>query len=265
MTDPQDLLLDFEKGFPDHYKEYYAAKRNNFFASIQAAPRLWSAFMLLDKIWMREFEDMRTVIDTGRMFPMMLFMNAHSKVRIGFELGFSCCLPEAQSMFRDAIESAAHAHRVFFSPDLQKLWISRDDDADSLKAFNAEFWHFKEERLFDGLPELYQRWKQYSDWGSHTNPISIVAKFVPHETDKHLDWRMNYTGVEPRTLITALFVLLQDFSLMEKVLFSDCSDRLKFDHELLSMRSRFDNQKQALRRSIIDEFQIPPPTMAAAR
>jgi hypothetical protein len=53
------LLLDFEKGFPDHYKEYYAAKRNNFFASIQAAPRLWSAFMLLDEIWIREFEDIR--------------------------------------------------------------------------------------------------------------------------------------------------------------------------------------------------------------
>jgi hypothetical protein len=53
------LLLDFEKGVPDHYKEYYAAKRNNFFASIQAASRLLLAFMLLDKIWIREFEDIR--------------------------------------------------------------------------------------------------------------------------------------------------------------------------------------------------------------
>jgi hypothetical protein len=104
--------------------------------------------MLLDKIWIREFEDTRTVIDTGRMFPMMLFMNAHSKVCIGFELGFSCCLHEAQSMFRDAIESAAHARRVFFNPELQKLRESKNDDADSLKAFDNEFWHSKEERLF---------------------------------------------------------------------------------------------------------------------
>jgi hypothetical protein len=221
--------------------------------------------MLLDQVWVREFEDMRKVIDTGRMFPMILFMNAHSKARIGFELGFSCCLPEAQSMFRDAIESAAHAHRIFSSTDLQKLWISREDDADSRKAFKKEFWDFKETQLFGGLPELYERWKQYSDWGSHTNPISIVSKFVPHETDKNLDWRLNYTGVDPRTLITALFVLLLDFSFMEKVLFNDCSDRLKFDHELLTMRSRFESEKDALRRAIIDEFQIPPPTMAAAR
>lgn len=265
MNARQDLLLDFEKGFPDHYKEYYAAKRNNFFATLQAAPRLWSAFMLLDKIWLREFEDMRSVTNTGRMFPMILFMNAHSKIRIGFELGFSCCLHEAQSIFRDAIESVAHAHRVFFDPELQKLWVSKNDDADSIKAFNSEFWHSKEERLFDGLAELYQRWKQYSEWGSHTNPISIVSKFAIHETDKHLDWRLNYTGVESRTLITALFVLLIDFSLMEKVLFNDCSERLKFDHELLAMRSQFESEKEGLRRAIINEFKIPPPRMAAAR
>jgi hypothetical protein len=79
----QDLLLDFEKGFPDHYREYHAAKQNDFFATIQAAPRFWSAFMLLDKIWLREYEDMRTIIDTDRMFPMFLFMNAHSKIRVG--------------------------------------------------------------------------------------------------------------------------------------------------------------------------------------
>lgn len=97
MNTPQDLLLDFEKGFPDHFKEYYAAKRNNFLATIQAVPRLWSAFMLLEKIWLREFENMRTISATGRMFPMILFMNAHSKIRIGFELGYSCCLAVCQT------------------------------------------------------------------------------------------------------------------------------------------------------------------------
>jgi hypothetical protein len=265
MNPTEDLLLDFERAFPDHYREYYAAKRNNLFATIEAAPGLWSAFMLLDKIWVREFEDMRTVIDTGRMFPMILFMNGHSKIRIGFELGFSCCLHEGQSMFRDAIESVAHAHRVFFDPELQKLWVSKDTDADSLKAFNNEFWYSKEERLFDGLAELYQRWKQYSEWGSHTNPISIASKFAIRETDKHLGWHLNYTGAEPRTFITALFVLLQDFSLMEKVLFNDCSDRLKFDHELLAMRYQFEREKEGLRKAIIEELKIPPPTMAAAR
>ena len=122
----------------------------------------------------------------------------------------------------------------------------------------------KEERLFDGLTELYQRWKQYSEWGSHTNPISIVSKFAILETDKHLDWHLNYTGAEPRTLITALFVVLLDFGLMEKVLFNDCSERLKFDHELLAMRSRFESEKEGLRKAIIVELKIAPPATAAA-
>lgn len=66
-------------------------------------------------------------------------------------------------------------------------------------------------------------------------------------------------------MITTLFVLLLDFSLMEKVLFNDCLERLKFDHELLAMRSQFEKEKEGLRRAIKDEFNIPPPAMAAAR
>ena len=70
--------------------------------------------MLSNTIWMREFEDMRTVRDTGRMFPPTLFMNGHLKMLIALELGFSSCLTEAHSILRDAIESAAANIRIAF-------------------------------------------------------------------------------------------------------------------------------------------------------
>jgi len=114
-TEPQesDLLLPFEgRVFPSEYKEYFKAKRQNFFATIQAFDKLWECFMLLDKIWMREMEDLGRLRDPMQMFPMILFTNAHAKFRIALELGFSCCLGEAWDTVRGAIESVAHAHKL---------------------------------------------------------------------------------------------------------------------------------------------------------
>jgi hypothetical protein len=259
----RDVLVKFEEeNLPEEYKEYYATKRNNLFATIEGAPALWAAFILLDKIWIRELQNMRTAIDTSRMFPLILFMNAHAKIRIAMELGLSACLPEAYSISRDAIESVAHGHRMFFDPELQKLWVSKDTDPAALHRFMEEFWYSKEDKLFDGLPELYHLWKQYSEFGSHTNPVSIVSRFVINETPKHLEWRLNYTGVDPRVLIPAVFTMLLAFHVMEGILFNDCLDRLKFDHELVTMRSQFEAEKEKLRRTIIKVFNIPPPTRA---
>jgi hypothetical protein len=88
--DDADLLTQFEQEMlREPYKGYYTAKRNNFFASVDGFKDLWDCFMLSNSIWMREFEDMRTVRDTSRMFPPILFMNGHLKMLIAMELGFS--------------------------------------------------------------------------------------------------------------------------------------------------------------------------------
>jgi hypothetical protein len=257
----KDILVKFEdENLPDEYKEYYAAKRNNLFATIQTAPPVWAAFMLLDKIWIRDLQNMRTAIDTGRMFPLLLIMNAHAKIRIAFELAFSGCLPEAYSLLRDATESVAHGHRLFSDTELQKSWLSKYDDRNGLDRFMQEFWHSKEDKLFDGIPRLFQLWKQYSEWGSHTNPASIVSRFVMNETATHIQWRLNYTGVEPRTLIPALFEMLLAIHAMESILFQDCRDRLELDPNLVAMRATFERDKEKVRWEIIRKFNIRPPT-----
>src|SRR5258708_8645431 len=149
--DDADLLTKFEQEIlREPYKEYYTAKRNNFFASVEGFKDLWECFMLSNTIWMREFEDMRTVLDTGWMFPLTLFMNGHSKMLIAMELGFSGCLTEAHSILRDAVESAAHGHRLFSEPALQKIWVQKNDGGTAIEDFKREFWYSKEDKLFDG-------------------------------------------------------------------------------------------------------------------
>jgi hypothetical protein len=60
-TPPEtDLLVPFEiQNIPEKYREYYKVKRNNFFASIQNFPEMWRYYLLLDTIWLREFDDLK--------------------------------------------------------------------------------------------------------------------------------------------------------------------------------------------------------------
>ncbi len=92
-----DLLVPFEtQNIPRRYREYYKTKRNNFFASIQGFPELWMYYISLDEIWLREFYDLKLARDPNRMFPLLLYFNAHAKIRVSIELGFSGCLAEAR-------------------------------------------------------------------------------------------------------------------------------------------------------------------------
>jgi hypothetical protein len=264
-TQPHEsVLTSFEQEvLPPRFREYYAAKRQNLFATIQAFQPLWKCFMLLDEIWLREFDDMNSGGDPNKLLPLMLYMNSHVKARLSFELGFSGCIPEAHSLIRDGIESAAHAHRLFSDPTLMKAWLAKNDGPAGADAFNKEFWHCKEDRLFEGLGELYKSWKQFSEVGSHTNLNSIVQRFVIDQTPSNIEYRLNYTGAEPSVLAQVLYHMILVFRYMEDVLFKDCEARLKLDAELDSMRRRFDSDREKTRLKIIRAFNIPPPGAAA--
>src|SRR2546430_3969719 len=136
----EDLLVEFERQrITLPYKSDYVAKRQNFFSTIQRFTYIWNSFMQLDAILQREFEVMQRLRDTGLMLPMILFMNAHHKMRIAAELACSTCLSEAHSILRDAIESAAHGHRLASDPQLLKSWIQKNDSDEAKKIFSKEF------------------------------------------------------------------------------------------------------------------------------
>jgi hypothetical protein len=264
MRDPteNDLLVDFERQqIPEHYKSYYLPKRHNLRATIEQFPYIWNCFMRLDEIVQREFDGIQRLRNPNLMLPIVLLMNAHSKVRVAFELSCSTCVPEGHSILRDAIESAAHGNRLASDPQLVKAWIKKNDSEAAKKVFSQEFEDKKAIRLFDTLPELHRLWKQFSEFGSHININSILSKFVVSQTNTDLQFQLNYSGiVDAKQFALVLFEMVLVFAEIEKVIFKLTKDRLQFDHELVDMRDRFAKEKESVRQHIIKTFDVQRPS-----
>jgi hypothetical protein len=266
-TEPQetDILLMFEnEHFSSDFKEYYKAKRQNFFATIQSFSGLWDCFQRLDRIWMREFQDMNVVTDTNTMLPGMLFMNAHAKFRIALELGFSCCLGEAWDALRGAIESAAHGHKISREPAMLKVWLDKDHGKKEAEAFKHAFERNKKTSLFPpqgGLDKLHHFYSQYSEWGTHTTVGSMAQRFRSVRTGDGTEWRVNYTGADLKLLAVSLFSMLMASSLMEGGLFSVFKNRLQIDIGLATMRGELAQAIQESRAETINRFKIAPPNI----
>jgi tetratricopeptide (TPR) repeat protein len=259
--DESDLLVPFEiQNIPAPYREYYSAKRKNFFNSIQSFPDLWRYYISLDRIWLRAFDDLKAASEPSRMFPLLLYFNAHAKMRVSIELGFSGCLAEARSILRDAIEFVAHAHAMLQDAELQKVWLNRNDGKTALEAFKRAFEHHKKENLFKGLDELHRTWGQLSELGSHANLNALCDRFVKVQSEEGVEFRVNYTGLADRRLwAMSLFSMLLACFTMEGALFSDYVDQLKLDPDLERMRADFERYKERLRRELIRRYDVKPP------
>lgn len=261
-----DLLLPFEaKNIPKDYLQYYEARRQNFFASIQGFPHLWKMLMSLDAIWLREFDDLKPVNDPNRLFPIMIYVSAHAKMRLAMELAFSACLGEARSILRDAIESVAHAHFMLGDPKLQKVWLSKDDGKAEEKAFSDAFLKNKADRIFKGLKELHEKFGELSETGSHTTLMSMVGRLSFESNTTGMSLNMTYTGAEPAMLEIVIFTLLLTCFVMEETFYKDYEDRLKLDINLVKLRKEFAELKERLRKKIIIKHGIQPPPSSMIR
>jgi len=258
-TDP--LLVKFEiDNIPGDYREYYGAKRQNFFASIQRFRETWDLYLRQDALWLRGFKDLYVATDPNTMFPLLLYFNAHAKIRIAMELAFAGCLAEARSILRDAIEFVAHAHSMVRDPELQKKWLSKNDDAAALKAFNKAFGEKKRKGVFKGLDELHKAWGDLSENGSHANILAVVDRFVQVTDEKHVTFKLNYTGVEDERLWRqSIFGMLLTCSTMLGTFLSDYDGRLKLDDTLMRMRQECDQFKEQVREWMKVRYKIEPP------
>jgi hypothetical protein len=258
----ENLLVPFEsQNLSPYYKEYYIAKRQNLFACIQGFPVIWEYYVRLDKIWFREFEDLNPPPrDPNKLFPLIVFFNSHAKMRVSIELALSGCMAEARSILRDAVECVAHAHRMLSDPKLQITWLSKNDGRLEEKAFKKAFGDNKRKGLFKGLDELYEKWGELSETGSHTTLNSMCDRFeIVKKPDGSQDWRLNYCGVEQRTWAMSLFSMLLTCYVMERTFFDDYASRLQLDYELMRMRSEFERYKEQLRKKLIVRYRIKPP------
>jgi hypothetical protein len=261
-AEPQesDLLVAFEiRSIPDDYREYYRAKRQNLFATIQRFPEVWRCYLLLDKLFLREFEDLKTATDPARMFPLILFFNAHAKMRVSIELAFSGCLPEARSLLRDSIESMAHAHTMLSDVILQKIWLNKHDGQSALEQFKNAFERNKKVGIFKGLDELHSSWGRMSETGAHSTVTSICERFLTVDSGCNIEWRLTYCGLELTAWEKSIFELLLICSTMERTLFGDYEWRLKLDDRLARMRLEFQTYKEQVRQNLINRHNIPAP------
>lgn len=261
LAETDKTLVEFEKqAIPADYRGYYGTKRNNFFASIQRFRETWDLYLRQDAVWLRGFKDLYVVTDPNTMFPLLLYINAHAKIRIAMELAFAGCLAEARSILRDAIEFVAHAHSMVGDPELQKKWLSKNDDAAALKAFNKAFGEKKKKGVFKGLDELHEAWRDFSENGSHANILAVVDRFVQVTDEKHVTFKLNYTGVEDERLWReSIFGMLLTCSTMLGTFLSDYDNRLKLDDKLMQMRQECDQFKEQVREMLKVRYAIKPP------
>jgi hypothetical protein len=111
--------------FHIEYQKYYRGKRQNFFLTLTAFRPLWNCLQLLNDIWMREFSDLEHLNDQTHLLPKTIFSSAHAKYLTAIELGFSCCIGDAYSILRDAIEAVAHAHKLLKEPSTAEAWTNK--------------------------------------------------------------------------------------------------------------------------------------------
>lgn len=211
---------------------------------------------MLDKIILREFADLTTRPDLKKLFPLFLYFEAHVKIRASMELALSVCMPEARSILRDGIEFVAHAHRMLKDPELQKTWLSKNDEAE---AFAAAFEKNKKTGLFNGLDALHKRWGELSETGAHATINAVSQRYVQTQDEKGITFRWNYCGVDPQAWALEIFTMVLTFFEMQRTLYSDYEDRLKFDDILLRMGREFEVGKETLRSKLIKRFGLKPP------
>jgi hypothetical protein len=258
--DDSDLLVQFERdNIKDDYRVFYSIKRNNLFSSIQGFPEHWEFFCRLDEIWRREIGDLEIATDPDRMFPVVLYMNAHAKTRISMELAFSNCMPEARSILRDAVETVAHAHHMLRDPANQLIWMKKDEPSGE-KAFKKAFEDNKKTGLFAGLAELHEKYGELSEAGSHPTMLSFANRMTIEDRDGHRHLIVNYSGAPDRRLFAMeIFSRLLTCFVMERTFFEDFKTRFQLDARLMQMRHSFEMFKENLRRTLITRYNLRPP------
>jgi hypothetical protein len=258
--DDSELLVQFERdNIKDDYRLFYLIKRNNLFSSIQGFPEHWKLFCLLDEIWRREIGDLEVTIDSNRVLPTVLYMNAHVKLRLSMELAFSSCIQEARSILRDAVETVAYAHHMLRDPANQLIWVKKDEPSGK-KAFKKAFEDDKRIGLFSGLTELHEKYGELSEAGSHPTMLSFANRVTVEDRDGQRHMIVNYSGAPDRRLFAMeIFSRLVTGFVMERTFFEDYVARFRLDVRLMQMRHDFERFKENLRRTLIIRYKVQPP------
>jgi hypothetical protein len=243
MDDPI-LLPDEDKNLRGEYREYFITKRKNYLAVVRDLPELWDCFLRLDDIWARELSNMRVVTEKERPPIIAMFRHSHQQFRIALELGFSTAITEAFSIMRGSIDTAMVAYKIFREPKMLTVWLRKDGGRAERKAFRDAF---KSTNLFPaqyGVAELKSFYSDYSEYGTHPGLGAIALHMTITGRATGQDWNHTYLETNGKRAVAFLYRMLEASALVEGTCFTCFEDRLKFDSELVNMRTRFNRCKQ---------------------
>lgn len=121
--------------------------------------------------------------DAGKVTPStvsVLILNAHASFRAGLSLALSGQLLPVFMALRGALESALYANAIAFKPELQDIWLNRDQGEAPRKICRNEF---KIKKMFDYLAEaqdpdfaesVRDAYDSTIDFGAHPNSQSML-------------------------------------------------------------------------------------------
>lgn len=174
-------------------------------------------------------------------------------------------MPESGSILRDAVENVAHAHHMLRDPANQMIWLRKDEPAGK-KAYKKSFEENKRANLFGGIADLYEKYGELSEAGSHPTLLSFSNRVAMEDRDGQRHLTVDYSGARDRRLFALeTFSRLLTCFVMERTLFEDFNTRFKLDARLMQMRHEFEIFKESLRRTLIARYNVQPPTSAPAR
>ncbi len=252
----ESLLLDFEKqAFSRGYAEYFAVKRNNFFASIQRFREIWRCFMVLDELWMQEFADLQHLTDPNAGLPITLFMHAHALFRLAMEAGFTGSLAECRNLFRMSIEAAYQACLILKQPELATTWTKAARSPEATAEFNRAFNEDKKKKFEQlGLAELHKWWRRYSDWG-HVGVSALGGGRLSMDVSRQkVQFEVRYFETDEKVVSLALMDLLYASHVLEKAFVGCFRDRLSLDPTIASKREAFVQRAERARHDLINRY-----------
>jgi hypothetical protein len=265
-ADDVPLLQLEDQTFHPEFKRYYRHKRGNFFKAITEFSGLWNCFQLLNDIWQREMDDLRVLRDQHHLLPRMLFTAAHSKFVNAMELSFSCCIGDAYTLLRDAIEFTAHGHKIFSEPAVARIWTDKMQGKKQRGEYDNVFTHDKEKNLFPdkfGLKQLHRYYAELSEIGTHSNTTSLGKSFEDASTPTMISWGFHYFETDPHKLAIYLLSMLAISGHMEETFWGCFQTRLNLDNELLRMRGNFHKLKEEQKAFLKTTYNITPSSPVA--
>ena len=168
----------------DEISAFIEESIKNTYATFQRGPESYRRLTDIDATFREAASLFKNYSD---LFAPFFLLRAHSCFLAGARLALSTQVYEVYPVLRSCLEAALYGLLVAKNPELQRVWLDRNKDSQSLKAMKREFTigrcfrllQSEDPRRHGPIKEMYER---TIDLGAHPNPLGILSN-VEFRTD----------------------------------------------------------------------------------